>query len=342
MSTRLGDHAARAGLDLAYLAIGLATSIIAFCVWVTAVSVTLSLLIFVVGLPLFLLSAIAFRWTAELDRRNAALVVGQPLRGSYRDHRGEGFFERLSSTASDLQTWKDLLWLVLHSGLGFALGCAAAIIAGAWAALLTMPAWYWAIDGGVDIGIWHVDTIGKALLCTVAALPLAALAAALLRLMAFAESWLARALLEGVERRPALPAALAPRRSCRACRGPRCRWPPTPPSRRRWRRSCWLSGRRPAAVTSGPPGSGSGWRSHSASTAACARRCGRRPSSGRWPCRRRSRRCWSRWRWRSGRWPGPAPSGRSGSCSALPSASPCTAWRCCSGAASSPIAASAS
>src|SRR5437868_11296885 len=125
MKARLADHAARAGLDLAYLAIGLAASVVAFCVWVAAVSVTRSLLIFVVGLPLFLLSAIAFRWAAELDRRNAALVLGTPLRGSYRDHRGEGFFERLASTATDLQTWRDLLWLVLHSGVGFALGCAA-------------------------------------------------------------------------------------------------------------------------------------------------------------------------------------------------------------------------
>jgi signal transduction histidine kinase len=198
MRARLADSAARAGLDFAYLAIGLATGVLAFCVWVTALSVTISLLIFVVGLPLFLLSAVAFRWTAELDRRNAALVLGEPLRGTYRDHGGEGFFERLASTAGDLQTWKDLLWLILHSGLGFVLGCIAATAVGAVVGLLTMPAWYWAIDGGPDVfAAWRVDTLGRALLCTAAALPLAAVAVALLRGMAIAESWLARALLEG-------------------------------------------------------------------------------------------------------------------------------------------------
>ena len=77
----LADRGARAGLDLAYLAVGLATSVIALVVWVTALSVTLSLLVFIVGLPLFLLSTIAFRWTAELDRRNAALALGRPLPG---------------------------------------------------------------------------------------------------------------------------------------------------------------------------------------------------------------------------------------------------------------------
>ena len=198
MRARLADTAARAGLDFAYLAIGLATSVLAFCVWVTALSVTISLLIFVVGLPLFLLSAIAFRWTAELDRRNAALVLGEPLRASYRDHSGEGFFERLGSTAADLQTWKDLLWLILHSGLGFALGTVAVTAVALVVGMATMPAWYWAIDGGPDVfAAWQVDTLGKALLCTLASLPLAAIVVGLLRGMAFAESWLARALLQG-------------------------------------------------------------------------------------------------------------------------------------------------
>ena len=116
---RLAGHLRRAGLDLAYLSIGGLTAVLAFCVWVTAVSVVASLVIFIIGLPLYLLSVIAFRWTAELDRRNAALLTGRPLRAVYRDHRGEGFFGRLSSTTRDAQTWKDLAWLVVHSVIGF-------------------------------------------------------------------------------------------------------------------------------------------------------------------------------------------------------------------------------
>ena len=56
---RIADLARRAGRDLAYLSIGGLTAILAFCVWVTAVSVTVSLLVFISGLPIFLLSAIA-------------------------------------------------------------------------------------------------------------------------------------------------------------------------------------------------------------------------------------------------------------------------------------------
>jgi signal transduction histidine kinase len=161
--------------------------------------VTVSLLVFIVGLPLFLLSAIAFRWTAELDRRNAALVLGRPLRGRYRDHRGESFLARLGSTAADRQTWKDLAWLVLHSVVGFGFGVLAVALVAQTIAAALMPAWYWAIPAGVDFGIVHVDTLGKAFLAMLAAIPLAAITVLLLRGMAIAESWLAAALLDGGE-----------------------------------------------------------------------------------------------------------------------------------------------
>ncbi|MGV1049865.1 MAG: sensor histidine kinase [Solirubrobacterales bacterium] len=207
----------RAGLDLAYLAIGGATAVLAFGVWVGAVTVTLSLLVFVVGLPLFLLSAIVFRWTTELDRRNAALALGAPLRGRYRDHRGEGFFERLGRTAGDSQTWKDLAWLVLHSLVGVVFAAVAVGLVAQTIAVALLPAWYWAIDGGVDVGIWHIDALGKALAATALAIPLAALAMALLRGMAIAESRLAAALLgSGPGSEPAVAEAAtgeAPRRA---------------------------------------------------------------------------------------------------------------------------------
>jgi signal transduction histidine kinase len=199
MSARLAAHASRAGLDLAYLAVGLATAVLGFVVWVTAVSVTVSLLVFIVGLPLFLLSALAFRWTAELDRRAAVLVDGEPLRGRYRDHHGEGFFARLAATAGDPQTWKDLTWLVGHSVLGFAFGVAALALTAQVVAGFFLPLWFWAIPDGVDIGIWRADTLLKALLGTVLAIPLAALTALLLRGLTIASSALATLLLGGGE-----------------------------------------------------------------------------------------------------------------------------------------------
>lgn len=197
LGERLAGLARRAGLDLAYLSIGGLTAVLAFCVWVTAVSVTLSLIVFIIGLPLYLLSVIAFRWTAELDRRNAALLLGRPLRGVYRDHRGESFLARLSSTTRDAQTWKDLAWLVVHSVLGFTFAVIAVSAVASVVAFLTMPLWYWSIPDGVDWGLWNIDNLPLALLATVLSVPLAGLTVLINRWMARAELWLAEALLDG-------------------------------------------------------------------------------------------------------------------------------------------------
>ncbi|HEY0278353.1 MAG TPA: sensor domain-containing protein [Solirubrobacterales bacterium] len=207
---RLADLARRSGLDLVYLSIGGITAVVAFCVWVTAASVVLSLIVFIVGLPLYLLSVIAFRWTAELDRRNAALLLGRPLRANYRDHRGESFLARLSSTSRDRQTWKDLAWLVIHSVVGFGFAVVAVSAVAAVIASLTMPLWFWSIPGGVNWALWNIDNLPLALLATVIAFPLAAITVYLNRWMARGELWLAERLLEGEEAPAAAPAADTP------------------------------------------------------------------------------------------------------------------------------------
>ena len=72
----------RTARDIAYLSLGLLTSIVAIAVWIAALSLSLSLAILIVGLPVIIGSAYVMRWTAELDRRNAALVFGRPVRGA--------------------------------------------------------------------------------------------------------------------------------------------------------------------------------------------------------------------------------------------------------------------
>jgi hypothetical protein len=193
----LGAMLARAGRDTAYLTIGLATSILAFGVWVAGLTLSLTLAVFIVGLPAILLTAIAFRWTADLDRRNAALVRGGALRGRYRDHRGQRFLARVGSALADPQTWKDLAWLVLHSVLGFAFGVAAASLVATVLGMATLPLWYWAIPDGFELGLWTVDTLPEALASMLLAIPAAAIAIGLLRAMALGECGLAEALLGG-------------------------------------------------------------------------------------------------------------------------------------------------
>ena len=189
----------RAARDALYLTIGLGTSVLAMALWISSLALSLSLALFVIGLPVMLFSAIAYRWVTNLDRRNAALVLGAPLAGRYDDHGGEQFLGRLSATLRDRQTWKDLQWLVVHSVVGLAFGSVAVGLIAQLLGTLTLPLWYWAIPGGVQwsgsSGLWEIDSLWEALLVAPLALPLAAITIMLLRVMALGEARLATALL---------------------------------------------------------------------------------------------------------------------------------------------------
>jgi Putative sensor len=192
---RAASVARRAALDLTYLLVALLTSVVAFVVWVTGVSLSLSLSLFVVGLPVMLVSAWAFRWTADLDRRNAALATGHALRGTYRDHSGEPLLRRIIGTLSDPRTWRDLAWLVAHSVLGFAFGTVALALVASALALAVLPAWYWSIPDGVQFGLWTVDSFRESVASAALAIPAALVTVPLLRVMTRAHAGLARLLL---------------------------------------------------------------------------------------------------------------------------------------------------
>jgi signal transduction histidine kinase len=188
--------AVQAARDTGYLGVGLLTSVVAFGVWVTALSLSLSLVVFVVGLPVIVGSAMAFRWTAELDRLNAAWFVRRPVRARYREP-GRGLKGLLGSTLGDPQTWRDLVWLVVHSVLGLTFGCIGLGLVLLTAGVATLPAWSWSLPRGADVGIWNADTLGKAFALALLAVPCAVLTVLALRGMAMAESRLAESLLGG-------------------------------------------------------------------------------------------------------------------------------------------------
>src|SRR3954452_21287570 len=116
----------RIARDVTYLIFGLATSVLAFGVWVAALTLSLTFAILIVGIPVIIGSAYVMRWTAELDRQNAALVFGRPVRGHYRSHHGHSIGTRVLNTLRDPQVWRHLGWLITHSVVGFAFGVARA------------------------------------------------------------------------------------------------------------------------------------------------------------------------------------------------------------------------
>jgi hypothetical protein len=192
---------ARSAREAGYLTAGLLTSIVALTVWVTAVTLSLSLALFIIGLPVMLASAVAFRWTAELDRRNVSLLMGRRVRGRYRPHRSRTLLGRLAATWSDPQCWRDLGWLIVHSIVGFAFGVVALSLIVSVLGLATLPIWYWAIpDGGVRFGLWTAHTLPLAIASAFLAIPLAAVTLGVVRFLAWSEALLATSLLGPVRR----------------------------------------------------------------------------------------------------------------------------------------------
>jgi Putative sensor len=161
-----------AGRDLGYVLVMLGFSVLEFVVWVTGVSVTASLLVLIVGLPVWLATVYVFRRTAGLDRRVAGWYRRAPIKGVYRRPADRALLARVRVATTDRQTWRDLAWLVLNSTVGFVLATAALTVTGLAISYITMPLWWWAIDdpskqyATLNLGMYTVTSTGWAFVTT--------------------------------------------------------------------------------------------------------------------------------------------------------------------------------
>jgi signal transduction histidine kinase len=182
LPSRVGALAARGGLDLVYLAAIWAWAVVSFCVWVSCLSLTVSLLVFVVGVFVWLGSAYLFRWTTWVDRRLAGWARGERVGAVYRQPQEPGVLALLRCVTTDPQTWKDLGWLVLDSILGFVVATVALTATVLVLGYVFMPAWWWAIPdpttqyGTLELGFMTVESTGQAFVVTAIGLALAPLA----------------------------------------------------------------------------------------------------------------------------------------------------------------------
>jgi signal transduction histidine kinase len=198
--------AARTGREFIYLLGMLCMSIIGFVVWVTGLSVTLSLLVLIIGLLVWIGTAYAFRWTATLDRLMAGWLRRRPIPGVYRKPETRGLLARLRSVTTDPQTWKDFGWLVANSILGFTAAVVALTATAVVLGYIFMPLWWWAIPhpetqyGTLNLGIYTVTSTGWAFLTTAIGLALAPLAILLNRGIATGHAALAGLILGPSER----------------------------------------------------------------------------------------------------------------------------------------------
>jgi len=110
---------ARAWGALLYMLIAFITGIFYFTWAVTGVSVSLSLVIFIFGLPLALLFLLSVRGLALLEGRlvEALLGVRMPRRPLF-SHQGMKWFDRLKALLTDKATWLMLVYMFVQFALG--------------------------------------------------------------------------------------------------------------------------------------------------------------------------------------------------------------------------------
>jgi putative ABC transport system ATP-binding protein len=192
--------------DLVYAGAAFVWSIAAFTILVTGVSVTASLLVFVVGVFVWVGFVYVVRWTTGVDRRLAGWQRHERLDAAYRRPPASGFLPLLRTVSSDPQTWRDVAWLGVTSVAGLTLGLAAVIAVGIGVAYVSMPIWYWAIPdphgqyGLTNLGLFTVDTPGEALAMTAVGLALVPAALLLARGYAIAHAALAARILSPAPR----------------------------------------------------------------------------------------------------------------------------------------------
>ena len=185
-----------------YLFVSFVSGGIAFTVLVILLSLGLGLLIVWVGVPILVATVAALKWFAKLERRRAGWLLGRPIQSLYLPPHRRGMLGALHTASTDGAVWRDLLWL------GFLLPVLAllafVIAVTFWATALGMtflPAWSWSIPGGVDYGLFNIDTVHEAFAVVPAGLVLLALTVPLTRAMAYGLGSLGRSLLAPSERR---------------------------------------------------------------------------------------------------------------------------------------------
>ena len=146
----------RTARDLAYLSLGLRTSVVAFAVWITALSLSLTLAVLIIGLPVIIGSAYVMRWTAELDSPQRGARLRRP--GARRLPRAPLALDRgpRAGTLRDPQVWRDPAWLITHSVVGFAFGVIAVTLVGTRRRTGDAPPGTLVGSDGVEMGLWNL------------------------------------------------------------------------------------------------------------------------------------------------------------------------------------------
>ena len=106
---------------LIYMLLSLATGVIYFTVVTTGISLSLGLLILIIGIPLLVLFLGLIRVLSLVEGRIVEVLLGErmPRRPLYTQ-RGKGWLERIKEMFTDGRTWTAMLYFLLMMPLGTA------------------------------------------------------------------------------------------------------------------------------------------------------------------------------------------------------------------------------
>ena len=169
--------ATRWSRDLLFHLAGLLTACAGLALWVTGVAVSLSVAITYFGLVVALGTLLGCRWFARVERRRAAIVLGRAIDERHAPLQGTRWTTRLHALMGDPTTWRDFAWTGLAGLVGMTLSGLALTLWGCVLAFVTLPAWYWALPAGADVGLFDIDTLPMALATAAAGLALVPVAA---------------------------------------------------------------------------------------------------------------------------------------------------------------------
>jgi hypothetical protein len=141
---------------LFYMLLSLATGIVYFTVVTTGVSLSLGLMILIIGIPLLVLFLGLIRVLSLVEGRIVEVLLGErmPRRPLY-SQRGKGWLERIKEMFTDGRTWTAMLYFLLMLPLGIAYFTAAVTLLTTSLALIVAPFGYFFNDPGFDINFGH-------------------------------------------------------------------------------------------------------------------------------------------------------------------------------------------
>ena len=154
----------RAWEEALFLLFGAPLGILWFTVLVTGWSVTLGLAITPFVIVNLLLLAAIIRGAAWVEASLARSLLHIDVYPPHEPLVKQSLWRKTFGWLADASMWRAQAYLGFRAIGGFAIGTLLAVAFAVSLGALVAPLWFWSINGGIDIGIWHVDTLPKALL----------------------------------------------------------------------------------------------------------------------------------------------------------------------------------